>query len=166
VWTPALDFVMTIGGPPGEPETLATIRKWLLGSLGLGAVGTIGELILLGHFDEPAQWIPIVLLAASIPVVIRQAVAPSVRTVRAIQGLMVTFIAAGVLGVGLHFDGNVEFERELNPTEQGFEFIRKTVAGATPVLAPGSMVLLGLIGLAHAYRHPARVGGAGEGSDL
>jgi len=56
--------------------------------------------------------------------------------------------------VALHYKGNVEFEEELHPTEQGMLFFRKTIAGATPVLAPGSMVLLGLVGLAHAYRHP------------
>jgi hypothetical protein len=73
---------------------------------------------------------------------------------------MFAFIAVGVLGVGLHYDGNVDFERELNPSERGWTFVRKTVAGATPVLAPGSMVLLGLVGLAHAYRYPSMDGGA------
>ena len=68
--------------------------------------------------------------------------------------VMAAFVVLGVVGVGLHYNGNVEFERELHPDEHGWEFIRKTVAGATPVLAPGSMVLLGLIGLAHAYHHP------------
>ena len=38
------------------------------------------------------------------------------------------------------------------------QFLRKPVAGATPLLAPGSLVLLGLVGVAHAYRHPASVG--------
>jgi hypothetical protein len=57
--------------------------------------------------------------------------------------------------VGLHLNGNVEFERELHPDERGLEFVRKTVAGATPVLAPGSMSLLGIVGLAFTYRHPA-----------
>jgi hypothetical protein len=71
------------------------------------------------------------------------------------QVLMVGFIVCGVLGVGLHYNGNVEFERELHPDERGFEFLRRTLAGATPVLAPGSMVLLGLVGLAHVYRHPS-----------
>ena len=32
--------------------------------------------------------------------------------------------------------------------------------GATPVLAPGTMLLLGLVGLAHAYRHPRATPGA------
>lgn len=142
-----------------EPETLASIRKLLLAALAIGVVGTSGELILLRHIDKPAQWIPLVFLVAAFPVLIWHGSSPGVASVRTLQALMLAFIALGVLGVGLHYDGNVEFLRELNPSERGWTFVRKTVAGATPVLAPGSMVLLGLVGLAHAYRHPATHGG-------
>jgi hypothetical protein len=142
-----------------EPETLASIRKLLLGALVIGVMGTIGELILLRHIDEPAQWIPVVALVLALPVLIWHASSPSHATVRVLQALMALFFVLGVVGVGLHYDGNVEFERELHPSERGWEFLRKTVAGATPVLAPGSLVLLGLVGLAHAYRHPSLDGG-------
>ena len=148
-----------IHGPTRESETLASIRKLLLGALAVGVVGTVGELILLRHIDMPAQWIPLTLLAAAVPILIWHASSPSSATVRTVQALMLCFIAAGIVGVGLHLDSNVEFERELNPSERGWTFVRKTVAGATPVLAPGSMALLGLVGLAHAYRHPASDGG-------
>jgi hypothetical protein len=151
-----------VGYPARESATLASIRKLLLGALALGVLGTSGELILLRHIDMPAQWIPVVVFAVSIPVLIWHAVSPGRLTVRVVQILMAVFIGAGILGVGLHFDGNVEFERELHPTEEGFEFLRKTVAGATPVLAPGSMVLLGLVGLAHTYRHPSAAAANGQ----
>jgi hypothetical protein len=144
-----------VHGSARESETLAVIRKLLLASLAMGVVGTISELILLGHFDEPAQWIPVVALSLAVPILIWHAASPSAATLRTLKALMAAFIAFGVVGIGLHYDGNVEFERELNPRERGWTFLRKTVAGATPVLAPGSMVLLGLIGLAHAYRHPS-----------
>jgi hypothetical protein len=142
-----------------ESETLASIRKLLLGALAVGVVGTSGELILLRHIDKPAQWIPLAALAAAVPILIWHASSPSAASVRTLQALMLGFVVLGVIGVGLHYNGNVEFERELNPSERGWTFLRKTVAGATPVLAPGSMVLLGLVGLAHAYRHPSRDGG-------
>ena len=148
-----------IHGPTRESETLASIRKLLLGALAVGVIGTIGELILLRHFDKPAQWIPLAALSAAVPILIWHASAPSAASVRTVQVLMLAFAVLGVVGVGFHYDGNVEFERELNPKERGWTFVRKTVAGATPVLAPGSMVLLGLVGLAHAYRHPSADGG-------
>jgi hypothetical protein len=145
-----------VDGATRESETLAAIRRLLLGALAIGVFGTSSELILLRHIDKPAQWIPLVFLGAVVPVLIWHAVTPGAASVRALQGLMLAFITLGVIGVGLHYDGNVEFERELHPDERGWTFIRKTVAGATPVLAPGSMVLLGLVGLAHAYHHPRR----------
>src|SRR5580765_629060 len=148
-----------IHGPTRESETLASIRKLLLAALAVGVIGTVGELILLRHFDKPAQWIPLVALATAVPILIWHALAPSAASVRTLQVLMLAFAVLGVVGVGFHYDGNVEFERELNPNERGWTFVRKTVAGATPVLAPGSMVLLGLVGLAHAYRHPSTDGG-------
>jgi len=149
-------------GSSRESETLASIRKLLLGALAIGVIGTSGELILLRHIDKPAQWIPLVVLGIAVPVLIWHAASPSFASVRTLQVLMCAFVALGVLGVGLHYDGNIEFERELNPSERGWTFVRKTVAGATPVLAPGSMVLLGLVGLAHAYRHPSLHGGPGR----
>jgi len=142
-------------GTSRDSETLSTIRALLLGALTLGVVGTIGELILLRHIETPTQWIPIVLLVVLLPVLAWHARAPRDASVRIVQVMMLCFVATGVLGVGLHYVGNVDFERELQPNEHGFTFLRKTVAGATPVLAPGSMVLLGLVGLAHAHRHPA-----------
>jgi len=151
-----------VGNLSREPEPLASIRTLLLGALALGVIGTAGELILLRHLDEPTQWIPLVSLGLSIPLLIWHAVSPGAGSVRSLQVLMVAFVAAGVVGVGLHFDGNAEFESEQHPTARGFEWFRQTTAGATPVLAPGSMVLLGLVGLAHAYHHPGITGPRGQ----
>jgi len=145
--------------PVTESATLAFIRRLLLLSLALGIVGTAGELILLGHFDSAGQWIPLIALAAAVPLLISHARRPGPLTVTSVKWLMYGFMMFGVVGVGLHYDGNVEFERELHPKDTGLMFLRHTIAGATPVLAPGSMVLLGLIGLAHTYRHPSVAGG-------
>jgi hypothetical protein len=145
---------MAVTNPP-ESSTLTFIRRLLLASLAVGIIGTTAELILLGHVDSAAQWIPVVALAAAVPLLLWHAARPGPFTVRLIRLLMCAYIVFGVIGVGLHYDGNVEFERELHPKDAGLAFLRHTIAGATPVLAPGSMVLLGLLGIAHTYRHPA-----------
>ena len=145
---------MAVTNPP-ESSTLTFIRRLLLASLTVGIIGTTAELILLGHVDSAAQWIPVVALAAAVPLLLWHTARPGPLTVRLIQLLMCAYIVFGVVGVGLHYDGNVEFERELHPKDRGLTFLRHAIAGATPVLAPGSMMLLGLIGIAHTYRHPA-----------
>lgn len=139
---------------PHEPVALARIRTILLGTLAAGLIGTLTELLLLGHFELASQWIPLALLAIGIVVVTWHAARPSALTVRALQVTMALCVAAGALGVGLHYDGNVEFELEITPAMGGLELVRKALTGATPVMAPGAMAMLGLIGLAHAYRHP------------
>ena len=150
-----------MAAPPLESTTLASLRTLLLAALALGIVGTAGELILLGHIESPAQWIPLAALGAAVVVLLWHAAAPGWNSVWALRVLMTAFMLSGIAGVGLHYDGNVEFERELHPKDDGLTFLAHVLAGATPVLAPGSMVLLGLVGLAHAFRHPS----AARGSD-
>jgi hypothetical protein len=55
-----------------------------------------------------------------------------------------------------HYIANVEFQREVDPSIGGTALFWKAMGAKTPpALAPGSMLQLGLIGLAYAYRHPA-----------
>jgi hypothetical protein len=137
------------------------MRTFLLATLVVGMVGTLTELLLLGHFESGMQIVPLALLAAGIFAAAWQALAPTPTSVRLLRALMVVCVASGGIGVGLHYRGNEEFELEMYPTMGGVELAKKVVTGATPVLAPGSMVLLGLIGLIHGYRHPLIHGGAG-----
>ena len=69
--------------------------------------------------------------------------------------MTILFVLSGVVGLWLHYHGNVEFELEMYPGLAGFELFRESVTGATPTLAPGTMLELGLLGLLYTYRHPA-----------
>ena len=140
-----------------ESDTLRRLRVLLLATLYIGMIGTTVELLLTGHFESVSQRLPLALLGAGLAIGAWHAWRPTAMTSRLLQGLMVGFVFAGALGVGLHYDGNVEFEREMYPDMAGFDLLQNTLTGATPVLAPGSMTLLGLVGLAHAYRHPSLV---------
>lgn len=131
------------------------MRRLLLATLAIGVCGMSAELLLLGHFESIAQAVPLLLLGVGLAVLVWHVAAPGAASVRALQGTMMLFIVSGGIGVGLHYDGNVEFELEMYPSMSGLELIRNTLSGATPVLAPGTMALLGLVGLALVYRHPA-----------
>lgn len=134
------------------------VRRWLAALFVFGSLGTATELFLLEHTEEPAQWIPLAAIAAALLALAWHAAAPSRASVRAFQLVMLLFAAGGALGVALHFRGNAEFERELHPEATFAELFRGALMGATPALAPGTMVLLGSIGLLFAYRHPAASG--------
>lgn len=137
-----------------ETATLVRIRALLLATLAVGMLGTGTELLLLGHFESTGQFVPLVLLAAGLGVLAWHAWAPGQASVRALQITMLIFVVSGGIGIGLHFDGNVALELETRPSLDGFDLIGKTLAGNTPVFAPGTMILLGLMGLAHTYDHP------------
>jgi hypothetical protein len=131
------------------------LRSLLLFALVLGLVGTEAELLLLEHFEGAWQWVPIILIGVALLTLVAHAVRPSAATVRTLQVLMGCFVVGGILGTFLHYQGNADFELEITPDMPGWTLFRTAMGGATPVLAPGSMVQLGLIGLAWAFRHPA-----------
>ena len=104
---------------------------------------------------------PLILLALAGIVLLWHRARHDSASVRALQGTMLMFVAAGVAGVGLHFRGAAEFQREVNPSLGGWELTKKVMrVKAPPVLAPGLMMQLGLIGLAYAHRHPDLAGPA------
>ena len=138
-----------------ELATLAALRRFLLAVLMLGVIGMATELLFIGHVDGPLQLIPVTVLGCGLLALGWLALAPGGASVRAVQSTMAAFVVAGGAGVALHVRGNAEFELEMRPQIARLELVRETLTGATPVLAPGSMARLGLVGLAVTFRHPS-----------
>ncbi|HET9359264.1 MAG TPA: hypothetical protein VFO58_05920 [Vicinamibacterales bacterium] len=147
-----------------EAPALTTIRTILLWALVLGATGMAAELLLIGHDESASQLVPLALLGAGVLLGASLVAVPSAWSLRLLQLLMVLFVGSGMLGVALHYQGNAEFELEMHPSLSGMKLITGTMTGATPVLAPGSMSLLGVVGLAFTYRHPLLRSHAGVAS--
>jgi hypothetical protein len=138
-----------------DRESLAGLRRFLLLIVMAGIVGTGLELLFIGHLEDPLQLVPIGLLPAGLIALAWHRSRPSDGSARGVRLLMTLFVASGVLGVGLHYKGNHEFEREMYPTMAGTKLVQETLTGATPVLAPGSMALLGLVGFAAVHEFSA-----------
>jgi hypothetical protein len=138
-------------------ETIDVIRRVLLAILLIGLVGTATELLLLKHDEDPAQFIPLVLIAIAFAAIAWHAVNEGRTSLRLVQTTMVLFVVAGMLGMYLHYRANVAFQVEVDPALAGRDLLIKALTAKTPpALAPGSMSQLGLIGLAYAYRYPIR----------
>jgi hypothetical protein len=138
-------------------NTVAIVRSAILAVLVIALVGTGLELLLLGHFEALSQLIPISLIALALGVLIVYTIRRAPLILRLFQIVMVLFVVAGVTGIALHYQSNVEFELELYPTIQGMELLAKVLTGAIPVLAPGTMIHLGLLGCIYTFRHPLLV---------
>ena len=143
-----------------EPEPLSTIRRILLALVLLGIAGLTLELLLLEHTESATQLIPFAVFGTGIAGSVKVALRPTARSIRLFQMSMLLFIVAGLLGLYLHLRGNVEFERETDPTARGLDLIWRSLHGGIPLLAPAAMAQLGLLGLAFAFRHPVLREGA------
>lgn len=113
------------------------------------------ELLLLKHTDGAWQLAPLVLIVLALAAIGWYGVAKSAASIRALQFVLLLFVASGGIGAILHFRGNISYERDSNPSLSGMELYKAALMGSTPSLAPGAMLQLGLIGLVFTYRHPA-----------
>lgn len=108
--------------------------------------GTVSELILLGHYEDLWQLVPIVLIGVSIIIFILLHWRLSLVFLKLFNGLMMGCVLGGILGTWFHVKANMEFEMELHPSLSGLSLMIDSLSGALPALAPGSMIVFGLIG--------------------
>jgi len=128
------------------------LRRWVLGVIVLGLIGTVTELLLLEHYEEPLQFVPLVLIATAMIVLAWHVRRQDVASLRAIQIVMGLFVLAGFVGMAAHFRGSAEYQLEIDPDIGRWDLLKKILqAKAPPLLAPGMMIQLGLLGLAYAY---------------
>jgi hypothetical protein len=135
---------------------LRTVRALLLGLLAAGTIGTALDLLLLKHYESVWQMPPLLMMGIGLVVIVWVAAVPSARALVALRIVMIVFIAVGALGLLLHFNGNREFQLEVDPSLAGWALFMKVIrAKAPPALGPAGMIQLGLLGLLYTYRHPA-----------
>lgn len=138
----------------GDSTTVHFIRRLLLGTLVLASAGTLTELLLIGHIESVWQLIPVGLLTLMLLALASWLVSPRKATIRGVQTVAVTCIASGVIGLVQHYRGNRAFELEMYPDLGGWDLVWESLTGATPALAPGAMIQIGLVAIAYSYRHP------------
>ena len=132
-----------------------SLRRGVLLIFVLGTVGLGTELLLLGHFEEWRQQIPLALLAFGLVLVAARMFYRSAIILRLFRLTTLTFVLGGMVGLWFHLSSNMEFELEMYPTLTGLELLSKALGGAMPALAPGALVQLGLLGFLYTYQHPA-----------
>ena len=148
-----------------QSTTLRAIRWFLMAILLMGLLGAGVELLLLEHTEGFWQWVPLLLIAFGLIVLSWGLLYPGRRNIRLLQGTMILFVLSGLVGLFLHYQGNAAFELEMYPSLKGLELFWEAIQGATPTLAPGTMIQLGLLGLAYTIRHPQLGSSKGGPSD-
>ena len=132
-----------------------SLRRWLLVLLAMGLIGTAVDLVLLDHYEDAWQMPPLVLTVVSLVIVLWTGVRGGAAAITTLRIAMVLCVASGLLGLALHYNGNREFQHEIDPSLAGWElFLKVVTAKAPPALAPAVMAQLGFLGLLYTYRHP------------
>jgi hypothetical protein len=139
-------------------DTLSALRRFLVGILLLGLTGTALDLLLMGHDEDAWQLIPLVMIALAVASTVAFVIAGTGSSrasvwIGLLQAVMILLIVTGMLGVILHYRANMEFKLEMDSTLSGFALFWSVIrAKAPPALAPSTLILLGLIGWAVAFR--------------
>jgi hypothetical protein len=141
--------------PLAAPRSRFSLRRLLLAIVAFTAVGLVPELVLLKHYESVWQLVPLVLLVLTLAATAVAWRRPSARSLQVFRAMMGLCLLAGVAGVILHGKGNLEWALERDASLHGWPLIWKILRGATPLLAPGAMAQLGLLGLLYTYHHPA-----------
>jgi hypothetical protein len=135
-----------------QADRITQLRGWILGILLLGLLGTVTELVLLEHYEQPLQLVPLVLIVAAVAATGWEFRRHDTASRRAMQIVMALFVLAGFAGFVAHFHGSAEYQLELNPDMGNWELLDKILrAKAPPLLAPGMMLQLGLLGFAYVF---------------
>jgi hypothetical protein len=133
-------------------DLVGLLRSLVLAVLVIGLLGTVTELVLLEHYEQVLQLVPVVLIAAALAAIVWQLIAKNAASLRALEIIMYLFALAGFAGVLAHFNGSAEFQLDLNPSMSTWELLEKVMrAKAPPLLAPGMMLQMGLLGLIYVY---------------
>jgi hypothetical protein len=137
-------------------DTSLILRRFVLAIVVLGLLGTVTELVLLEHYEDSLQIVPLFFIGLALMTIAGHVVAPRAGSVWLLRAVMSVLVVSGVLGVVLHYRGSLEFQLEMDPTQSGWDLFAKVLhAKAPPALAPGVMAQLGLLGLVYTYRHPS-----------
>ena len=147
--------------PRMRADAVELVRGLILAVLAIALVGTVTELVLLEHYEQVLQLVPVVLIAAALVAIAWQVASRGAASLRALEIIMILFVLAGFAGVVAHFLGSAEFQLDLDPSMTNWELLEKVMrAKAPPLLAPGMMLQMGLLGLIYVYsdvRYRARL---------
>lgn len=129
-----------------------------------GIAGLATELLLLAHYEDLRQRIPLALLvlgsvaaAGAWPALAKSrdtADSSSPKStgrlgstaIGALRAICAAMVLAGGLGMYFHLSGNREFVLEVYPSATGSDVLWRSLRGAFPALAPGALMQLGLVG--------------------
>jgi len=137
-------------------EVLRRLRLFLLTLSSLLFAGTLLELWLVNHTEDAIQWLAFVLGGVGFLSTLMVLARRGRVTVLVLRVCMLLVIIGGCFGIHQHVYNNIAFEREIQPNATFSQLVWKGVAGANPLLAPGTLAIAAVLSLAGTYQYLVR----------
>lgn len=137
-----------------EDSVAQRLRRFLLGVVAATFVGTVVELLLIGHYEDLLQWVP--FIASGVGFILAGLIwfSPTEWKIWIFRWAMGIIALCSFVGMYLHFSGNLAFAREIHPSFTFWQSLGAAFTGSNPIMAPGILFLAGLLGIASTYKHP------------
>ena len=145
--------VVTGNHPDSAAEVLRRLRRFLLLLTISLFAGALVELWLVGHTEDVIQLVPFVLSVVGIVVSLLVYFRPSSGTIQVMRIWMAVVFLGTLLGVYFHIEGNVLFQREVDPSATTSQLVWEGLGGGNPLLAPGILAIAALLAIAATYRY-------------
>lgn len=131
---------------------LVRLRQFLL-MISAGIFGmTITELVFLGHWNKPIQFLPFALSVLGATMSAMVYFAPSKASLEGMYWSMIVIGLCSFIGVYEHMAGNYQFWLEVYPNASAGGLLKATLQGENPVLAPGILLVGAAIGWTAIYQ--------------
>jgi hypothetical protein len=136
-----------------NPEyTLSQVRRFLLIISAGVFLMTVLELVFLGHWSIPIQFLPFALSGLGLVTLALAYLRPGRGSLTTMRLSMILIGACSLIGFYEHMANNYTFQIEIQPGASTLELILATFEGANPVLAPGILLFGAVLGLLATYR--------------
>lgn len=136
-------------------QVLARLRRFLLALTLVLCGGTILELWALEHTQNLVQLIPFGLCGLGVGLSGAALWRPNRAVFWVLRGGMGVVALGCGFGIYEHMANNLELVLELKPLATPLELFTGVVGGASPLLAPGMLLVAALLAWAASYQHPA-----------
>ncbi|HZH29691.1 MAG TPA: hypothetical protein VEY11_02795 [Pyrinomonadaceae bacterium] len=134
-------------------DVLSRLRRFLLVFSVFLLGGSLLELWLIGHMEDPVQLIPLGLCGLGILSALAALLRPRRATLLALRVCMALVVLGTLVGIYLHVEGNLALQREISPNATASATLLGALGGGNPLLAPGILAVAAVLALAATYRH-------------
>jgi hypothetical protein len=141
-----------------DAETLQIVRQWILAAIAAALVVMEGELIFVRHFgNNNGQMIAVVLTSAGLLATGWHVIARNTPSIIVFRFLMYLFLVFGIDGLLVHYNFAAHAALKSHPALGGLPLLYAALSGDIPLLAPGLLIQVGLLGLLYTFHHPLDV---------